>query len=146
MKENFFFEITSSTINILSAIEFVSDDSYGATSIFLGKVRNTNNDRKVIGITYDVHENLAIKSFAKIYTDLIKLLKNPCRIYISHFKGYLPVNDVSVLVAVSTLHRDEAFKACRFIIDAIKHNTPIWKQEHYIDGDNTWLQGHTLFL
>ena len=64
--------------------------------------------------------------------------------YIAHAKGRLGIGDAAVVVAVGTPHRDEAFRACRLIIEAVKHRAPIWKQEHYLDGDSVWSEGCSL--
>lgn len=144
MTEKFFSEISDSPINILSALNFIADEAHGGTAIFQGTVRNRNNNRDVIAVSYDVHKSLAINSFTNIYQDIIKSWGDQFKIYISHFSGRLQVNGVSVVIAVSSIHRDEAFKACRYIIESIKHQSPIWKQEHYTDGDSEWVQGHAL--
>jgi molybdopterin synthase catalytic subunit len=56
-----------------------------------------------------------------------------------HRVGALDVRDMAVWVGVSAVHRGEAFEACRFIIDAVKHRVPIWKKEHYRNGDSGWV-------
>ena len=65
-------------------------------------------------------------------------------IFVEHAARYLLVGELSIIIAVSTPHRDEAFLMCRYIIEQIKHRSPIWKQEHYIDGMSQWVQGHSL--
>ena len=72
--------------------------------------------------------------------NLIKMLS----IFLEHAKGYVPVGEISILIAVSSGHRDEAFKICRYILEEIKHKAPIWKKEHYIEGNEEWLPGHSL--
>ena len=61
-----------------------------------------------------------------------------------HAKGYAPVGEVSILIAVGSGHREEAFKICRYILEEVKHQSPIWKKEHYADGKEEWLPGHSL--
>ena len=61
-----------------------------------------------------------------------------------HAKGYASVGEISILIAVGSGHRDEAFKICRYILEEVKHQSPIWKKEHYVDGQEEWLPGHSL--
>jgi molybdopterin synthase catalytic subunit len=66
------------------------------------------------------------------------------KLYIAHAKGHLGIGDLAVVIAAGTPHRDEAFRACRLAIEAVKHEAPIWKQEHYVDGDSAWSEGCSL--
>ena len=68
----------------------------------------------------------------------------PLKVYVAHAKGRLAVGDIAVVVAAGTPHRDEAFRACRAVIEAVKHTSPIWKQEHYVDGSSEWSEGCSL--
>lgn len=137
-------EISEQALNIAAAFQFVADEKHGGTAVFQGTVRNLNFGRQVIGVSYDVCEPLAIKSFNDLSTQAMRDWEEVLKIYIAHAKGRLNVGDISILIAVSSIHRDEAFKVCRFLIEGIKHNSPIWKQEHYVNGDSEWVQGHAL--
>ena len=66
------------------------------------------------------------------------------RFCLLHFKGRLDVGGVSVIAGVSAPHREEAFQACRYLVEQMKHRAPIWKMEHYVDGDTDWVKGHAL--
>jgi molybdopterin synthase catalytic subunit len=66
------------------------------------------------------------------------------KLFIAHARGRLAVGDLAVVIAAGTPHRDEAFRACRQVIEAVKHTSPIWKQEHYADGDSVWSEGCSL--
>lgn len=136
--------ISEQALNIACAFQFVDDEAHGGTAVFQGTIRNLNFGRPVIGISYDVFEPLAIKSFNDLSLQAMLNWKQQLKIYIAHAKGRLSVGAISVLIAVSSPHRDEAFQACRFLIEGIKHNSPIWKQEHYADGDSEWVKGHAL--
>jgi molybdopterin synthase catalytic subunit len=61
------------------------------------------------------------------------------RIVVSHREGFLQIGDVAVWVGVISRHRDAAFKACRYVIDEIKHRLPIWKREHYVGAEPEWV-------
>ena len=126
------------------AKEFILSENNGAESIFIGRVRNENNGKKVTAVTYDVHDKAVLKSFKSICIDAKNKFDNNAIIFLEHAKGYISVGEISILIAVSSGHRDEAFKICRFILEEIKHKSPIWKKEHYIEGKEQWLPGHSL--
>ena len=126
------------------AKKFILSEQNGAESIFVGRVRNENSGKKVTAVTYDVHDQAAIKSFQLICNDAKSKFDKNASIFLEHAKGYVPVGEISILIAVSSGHRDEAFKICRYILEEIKHKSPIWKKEHYIEGNEEWLPGHSL--
>ena len=126
------------------AKEFILSEKNGAESIFVGRVRNENSGKKVTAVTYDVHDNAVIKSFQSICVDANSKFDKNANIFLEHAKGYVPVGEISILIAVSSGHRDEAFKICRYVLEEIKHKSPIWKKEHYIEGNEQWLPGHSL--
>jgi molybdopterin synthase catalytic subunit len=136
--------ITDQALDIRAAHDFVADPAHGAIDSFVGMVRAGNMGRDVVGITYDVHEALA----KRIMQDLCETVQRDnggkVNIYLSHFKGRLDVGGIGVMIAVSTPHRAESFAACRALIEALKHEAPIWKQEHYTDGNSEWVKGHAL--
>jgi len=126
------------------AKKFILSEQNGAESIFVGRVRNENSGKKVTAVTYDVHDQAAIKSFQLICNDAKSKFDKNASIFLEHAKGYVPVGEISILIAVSSGHRDEAFKICRYILEEVKHQTPIWKKEHYVEGKEEWLPGHSL--
>ena len=103
------------------------------------------NDKNVIGITYDSHDALVLKSFNEIYDETEKKLniKNKA-VFIEHAKGYLNLGDVSIIIAVACKHRDQAYVLSRYIIEEIKKRSPIWKKEHYENEESEWLKGMSL--
>ena len=131
-------------ISLEKAKEFIISKKNGAESIFIGRVRNENSGKKVTAVTYDVHDQAVIKSFQSICIDAKSKFDKSANIFLEHAKGYVPVSEISILIAVSSGHRDEAFKICRYILEEIKHKSPIWKKEHYIEGNEEWLPGHSL--
>jgi len=138
------FSIATQPIRVEAAVDFVADDAHGAADLFIGTVRNVNQGKAVKGVSYDVFDELTLNVFADLATESRQRWGDKLNIYIEHYKGRLDILGVSILIAVSSPHRDESFKACRFIIEEIKHRAPIWKQEHYVDGDSDWVQGHAL--
>ena len=126
------------------AIAFVQDGANGANALFVGVVRNHNQGRVVKGVSYDVYEELAKNNFKEICEEAQKEWGEKLRLYVVHGKGRLDIGGVSIMIAAGTPHRDESFKACRYVIEEIKKRSPVWKKEHYVDGDTEWVQGHAL--
>ena len=126
------------------AKKFILSEKNGAETIFVGRVRNKNSGKKVTAVTYDAHEQAVIKSFRSICNNAKNKFDKSAKIFLEHAKGYVSVGEISILIAVSSGHREEAFKICRYILEEIKHQSPIWKKEHYVDGKDEWLPGHSL--
>jgi len=114
------------------------DDSCGGFAAFEGWVRNHNEGQAVTRLEYEAFAELAEKEGARIVQAAIDRF-GVTRATCVHRLGSLGIGDVAVWVGVSAAHRDEAFRACRFIIDEVKHRVPIWKKEHYVNGDSGWV-------
>lgn len=127
-----------------AAIEFVSVPGFGGIALFVGRVRDHNHGRPVTGVSYDLFDALALQRFGEIARAVEAEFGPAVRLFIDHARGRLAVGDLAVVVAAGTPHRDEAFRACRALIEAVKHQAPIWKQEHYADGDSVWSEGCSL--
>ena len=138
-------DIKEKKLSILEAQNFISSSEFGASIFFSGTVRNQNDNKSVLGITYDSHDALVIKSFEEIYNEADQKLniKNKA-VFIEHAKGYLNLGEVSIIIAVACQHRDEAYILSRYIIEEIKKRSPIWKKEHYQNNDSTWLKGNSI--
>ncbi len=138
-------DIKLNKILLSDAEKFISSSNYGASIYFTGTVRNQNNNKTVIGITYDSHDVLVIKSFEEIYEEAEKKLniKNKS-VFIEHAKGYLNLGEISIIIAVACKHRDEAYVLSRYIIEEVKKRTPIWKKEHYQNNETDWLKGNPI--
>ena len=110
----------------------------GGFCTFEGWVRDSNEGREVDGLDYEAYEDLARAEGELIIAEAVArygVADARC----VHRTGSLKVGDLAVWVGVAAAHRDEAFRACRYIIDEIKHRLPIWKKEHYLDGDTAWV-------
>ena len=138
-------DIKQKKLSVKDAENFISSVNYGASIIFTGTVRNQNNNKNVIGITYDSHDALVLKSFNEIYNETEKKLniKNKA-VFIEHAKGHLKLGEISIIIAVACKHRDQAYVLSRYIIEEIKKRSPIWKKEHYVDNKSDWLKGNPL--
>jgi molybdopterin synthase catalytic subunit len=116
------------------------DHASGALVIFYGTVRNENEGRPVQAMTYEAHVSLAEKVLAEIEQEVLdKFDARRCRI--QHRTGTLQLGEPSVLIVVRAGHRAEAYAASRYAIDEVKQRAPIWKEEHYADGDSRYLDG-----
>jgi molybdopterin synthase catalytic subunit len=132
-------------LSIQDAEKFIASSDFGASIFFSGTVRNQNDNKSVIGITYDTHDALVIQSFEEIYSEANKKLEiKEKAVFIDHAKGYLDLGEISIIIAVATKHREEAYKLSRYIIEEIKKRSPIWKKEHYQNSESNWLKGNPL--
>ena len=132
-------------LSIQDAEKFIASSDFGASIFFSGTVRNQNDNKSVIGITYDTHDALVIQSFEEIYSEANKKLEiKEKSVFIDNAKGYLDLGEISIIIAVATKHREEAYKLSRYIIEEIKKRSPIWKKEHYQNSESNWLKGNPL--
>lgn len=137
-------DIAEGKLDPAAALDFVTDPGFGGITMFIGRVRDFNHGRDVTGISYDMFVPLARNGFAEIAARAEQDFGGKLKLYIGHAKGRLGIGDLAMVVAAGTPHRDEAFRACRQVVEAVKHTSPIWKQEHYIDGDSIWSEGCSL--
>ena len=138
-------DIEKDKIKTSIAGAFIKSSSYGASIIFNGTVRNINENKEVIGMTYDTHDELVIKSFEEIYDEVSEKLKIIDKaVFIEHIKGYVGLGETSIIVAVACKHRDQAYMLSRYIIEEIKKRSPIWKKEHYKNEQSEWLKGNPI--
>ncbi len=116
----------------------LSSDRAGAFVSFEGRVRNHNNHRIVQRLEYQAYAALAEAEGARILREASEkfAIEHTC---CAHRVGTLAIGDIAVWVGVSSAHRDAAFACCRYIIDEVKLRVPIWKNEHYADGESGWL-------
>lgn len=126
------------------ALRHVAAPGFGGTAVFVGTIRDLNHGRAVVAVSYDLYDALALNVFRRACEAAAAEFGPAIRLYVTHARGRLAVGEVAVVVAAGTPHRDEAFRACRAVIEAVKHQAPIWKQEHYADGDSAWSEGCSL--
>lgn len=110
----------------------------GGFVVFEGWVRNSSEGREVLKLDYEAFDLLAEKEGERI----LERAKRDFRVFdirCVHRTGSLQLGDLAVWVGVSSRHRGPAFEACRFVIDEVKSRVPIWKKEHYADGDSGWV-------
>lgn len=111
----------------------------GAVVVMSGTVRSHTQGRPVRYLEYQAYTPMALVVFQGIAAEIRQQWPATNRVVIHHRTGRLQVGEISVLVAVGCPHRGEAFAACQYAIDTLKHNAPIWKKEHFDDGSTTWV-------
>lgn len=115
------------------------DQANGAIVVMSGMVRNNTDGKAVVALEYQAYEPMALRVFQQIAAEIHIQWADVSHVVIYHRVGKLEVGEVSVLIAVGCPHRSEAFAACQYAIDTLKHNAPIWKKEHWADGSSSWV-------
>ncbi len=131
-------EVTSAVIDAEKLKRALCNAGAGGFCSFEGWVRNENDGRSVKRLEYEAYEPLVLAEGEKVLAEAqqkFPYLEARC----VHRTGLLEIGDMAVWVGVASAHRDEAFKACRYIIDELKVRLPIWKKEHYADGHSDWV-------
>lgn len=128
------YEIAKEPIDIQAVIDKVVQREAGAITTFIGTVRELTNGRKTMFLIYDAYEKMAVKKLEQIGTEIEQRWQGS-RVAITHRVGRLDITDVAVVIAVSTPHRADAYEANRYAIERIKEIVPIWKKEHWEDGE-----------
>jgi len=117
----------------------VDEPANGAVVVMSGMVREQTEGRAVIALEYQAYQPMALKIFEQIAAQIHSQWPQVTQIAIHHRVGRLQIGEISVLVAVGCPHRREAFEACQYAIDTLKHQAPIWKKEHWADGSSSWV-------
>jgi len=133
MQGNSSIKITSDKLNIQNCYDFVQDASCGGIALFVGTVRNRTQDKSVTLLDFSTYQSMAIKEIKTIADKALEDF-DILKIAIHHAEGELHIGDIPVIIAVSSPHRKAAFAACQFAIDTLKGTVPIWKKEHFEDG------------
>lgn len=132
------FSFSKTPLDLVACREALEDPVCGGYASFEGWVRNHNEGREVEHLEYEAFETLAVREGERIVEEAVRRF-GVTRAACVHRVGDLALGDVAVWVGASARHRGEAFAACRYIIDEVKHRVPIWKKEHYVDGDSGWV-------
>jgi molybdopterin synthase catalytic subunit len=133
------FTITFAPLSLNEVYSLADDPANGAVVVMSGMVRNQTDGQPVVALEYQAYEPMAIEVFKQIAFQIRQIWTDVTHVVIHHRVGKLQIGEVSVLVAVGSPHRTEAFAACKYAIDALKHNAPIWKKEHWADGSTSWV-------
>ena len=133
------FAITIAPLSLDEIYQLADDPANGAIVVMSGMVRNQTDGKLVVALEYQAYEPMAIEIFRQIAADIRQKWPDVNKVAIHHRIGRLAIGEISVLVAVGCPHRSEAFAACKYAIDTLKHNAPIWKKEHWQDGSSSWV-------
>jgi molybdopterin synthase catalytic subunit len=129
------YRVTEQAIDTDAILAAVGDPGAGGTTLFVGTTRNENEGRVVKRLEYEAYEAMAVEEMRRIGEEITRRW-GMVAVAMVHRVGVVPVGQVSVAVAVSAAHREEAFAACRYGIDTLKATVPIWKKEYYQGGEH----------
>ena len=135
-------EITHEPLDVAALLARVRSDSDGALILFVGVVRDHDAGRAVQGLRYEAYDEMAQSKIETICSEVLARYEIGS-VGVVHRTGDLLVGEASVAIAVAAPHRDAAYRASREIIERLKREVPIWKQERYADGGADWLEGST---
>ncbi len=140
MENSTYIKLKEGKLLLQECYDFVEDDGCGGLSIFVGTVRNSTKNKQVFKLEFSAYDPMAIKEMKLIALGAIEKF-SVNKIAIHHATGTLGIGEVPVIIAVSSPHREAAFKACQYCIDTLKETVPIWKKEFFEDGD-IWVNPH----
>lgn len=134
------FVVTPDPLDPDALVAAVRRDESGAIALFYGVVRNENLGRSVLYLEYDAYPEMAVKKMRDVAGE-VRAKFDITGMGVMHRTGRLEIGETSLLVAVSSGHRREAFEACHFAVDRIKQIVPVWKKEVWTDGSE-WIEGN----
>ena len=134
-------EIVDTPIDVAKVLASVGDPAAGGVVLFVGTTRNHSRGKEVLHLDYEAYLPMALSLMHQIASDTAQKWGLHA-ISIVHRRARVDIGEASVVVAVSSSHRKEAFEACRFAIDTLKKTVPIWKKEFFADGA-VWVDGET---
>jgi len=129
--------LSSAPLDLATLVARVEAPDRGAVTSFLGLVRDHHAGRRVTRLEYSAYAPMAEAECARIVSEAE--VRWPVRVALEHRIGTLEIGDAAVAIAAGAAHRDEAFAACRFVIEEVKRRVPIWKKEFYADGTIEWV-------
>ena len=130
--------LTTAPLDVAALQARVADPGAGATSVFVGVVRESHEGRSVLRIDYEAYEAMASEVLRAVADEVAGRFPGT-RVAVEHRLGTLGVGEASVAIAVSHAHRHPAIDACAAVIDTLKQRVPIWKREHFADGSVAWV-------
>jgi molybdopterin synthase catalytic subunit len=137
------FRVTSEVLDAQALVELVRRDEAGAVTLFYGIVRNNSEGREVERLEYEAYEPMALRKLREVAGETQQRFPEVTMVGAWHRVGTLEIGETSLLVAVSSPHRVDAFEACHWAVDRIKEVVPVWKKEHW-RGGSAWVEGHAV--
>jgi molybdopterin synthase catalytic subunit len=138
--DRYYIKLSPTELSFDESLAFIKDDTCGAESYFVGRVRNHNQGESIESLQFTAYEEMALKEMEKIAEEVLYEF-DVLRIAIFHRTGDLKIGDIPVIIAVSSAHRMDAFEACAYAINTLKESVPIWKKEYRTDG-HYWINAH----
>ena len=129
--------LSRTPLDLAAQVAEVSGPARGGVAVFLGVVRDHHQGLAVTALSYSAYEPMAEAVCGEIVAEAET--RWPVKVSLRHRLGALAIGDVSVAIAVAGDHRDEAFAACRYVIEELKRRVPIWKRESFADGSVEWV-------
>ena len=129
--------ISESPLSVDQALRLVSGPAVGGIALFVGTVRNADHGADVVSLDYTQHPS-AIEVLTKCAEETAEQ-HDVLAIAVEHRVGHLEVGDIAVVVAVGAVHRGEALAACAHLINTLKAEVPIWKEQHFVSGSSEWV-------
>jgi molybdopterin synthase catalytic subunit len=129
--------ISGSPLSVDQAIRLVSSPTVGGIALFVGTVRNADHGADVVSLDYTQHPS-ALQALTKCAEETAGQ-HDVLAIAVEHRVGHLEVGDIAVVVAVGAIHRGEALAACAHLINTLKAEVPIWKEQHFTSGESEWV-------
>jgi molybdopterin synthase catalytic subunit len=129
--------LTADRIDLPALVAAVSAPERGGVVTFHGLVRNHHAGRPVRRLEYHAYAPMVEAECRRIVAEAET--RWPCRVTLQHRTGVLAIEDTAVVIVAAAAHRDEAFDACRYVIEELKRRVPIWKREYYADGTEAWV-------
>jgi molybdopterin synthase catalytic subunit/molybdopterin converting factor small subunit len=136
---NSLIDLVTEPIDAASLAAQVKQGEDGAVVVFDGIVRNNTRGRRTLFLVYEAYEEMALRQMRALAEEAVAV-HGVRQVAMVHRLGRLEVGETSVLIAVASAHRAQAFEACRWLIDTLKKTVPIWKKEHFEDGA-VWADG-----
>ena len=133
------FRLTYDVLDVSAVYEIADNACNGAVVLMSGMVRNQTGGRAVDYLDYQAYESMALQVFQNISDRCHQKFPDITEVVIHHRLGKLKIGEISVLIAIGSPHRAEAFEACRYAIDTLKTDAPIWKKEFWLDGVSSWV-------
>ena len=136
--EKLWWQVTQDSTHLDEVENYLFDSRAGGVDIFIGITREWTGDKQTLKLSYECYEPMALKEMKNLLDEACSRwpIVRACMI---HRLGVVPAAKPSVIIGVATPHRKDAFEACRFLIDELKVQVPIWKKEIYADGTEEWV-------
>lgn len=131
--------LTVAPLQVAACSDFLVHPDAGGIDLFVGITRQWTDGRETVQLSYEAFPEMAIREMGRLAERALNQWPLS-RVVVHHRLGDVPAGEASVILGVSSPHRADAFSACRFLIDTLKEDVPIWKKEHYGDGGTEWVQ------